>query len=341
MPRFSKSFTGILKLIITLSVVAFLVRKLGWNQIIDTVLHSDPLWLTASIAVFIASGWLGVIQWIILLKNRGIPLKFWNAFRLYFVGLFFNNFIMGGIVGDAVKVASLKSQRGKGLAGLAATFLDRFAGLWAMCGFAVAGSIILLQRGALNNGKIGTAVLALMVTFVMFVGIMIFLISKPIQKVFFRVTDSFDIVRRLRVKEIISEMLIEASDFHVLGKVAFFSIITQFLRIGVHILVAASLGLLSGSNFQYFFIFVPLMAMFMTIPLPFGIREAIGGTLFALAGFPEHEAYVMGFLASLVGIGASCLGGLFFVTDKMGIHGKKNNQGKSDEKSIDCSTAAQ
>ena len=53
-----------------------------------------------------------------------------------------------------------------------------------MCGFAVGGSIILLQRGALNNGKIGTAVLALLVTFVMFVGIMIFLVSKPMQSAF-------------------------------------------------------------------------------------------------------------------------------------------------------------
>ena len=334
MSSFSKSFTRLFKLIVTLLVMAFLVRKLGWNQILATVLDADPLWLVASVAVFIASGWLGVIQWEILLKNRGIPLKFWNAFRLYFIGLFFNNFIMGGIVGDAVKVASLKSRQGKGMAGLAATFLDRFAGLWAMCGFAVGGSIILLQRGALNNGKIGTAVLALLVTFVMFVGIMIFLVSKPMQSAFFRITDSMTFVSKLRVKEVISEMLIEAGDFHVLGKVAFFSIITQFFRIAVHILVAAALGLLTVGNFQYFFIFVPLMAMLMTIPLPFGVREAVGGTLFALAGFPEHEAYVMGFLASLVGIGASCLGGIFFVTDRMTTQGKKN------EKSISCSSAA-
>ncbi|HEX3019529.1 MAG TPA: lysylphosphatidylglycerol synthase transmembrane domain-containing protein [Chitinispirillaceae bacterium] len=334
MLRFTKGFTRILKFIITLLVMVLLVGKLGWDQIVTTISHANPLWLTASLAVFIISGLLGVVQWIILLKNRGIPLKFWNAFRLYFIGLFFNNFIMGGIVGDAVKVATLKSQQGKGMAGLAATFLDRFAGLWAMCGFAVAGSFILLHRGAINNGKIGTAVLALLVTFVMFAGIMIFLVSKPLQKLFFTITDSFAFTRRFRIKEIISEMLIEAGDYHVLVKVAILSVVTQFFRIGVHTFVASSLGLLSLANFQYFFIFVPLMAMLMTIPLPFGVREAVGGTLFTLAGFPTNEAYVMGFLASLVGIGASCLGGLFFVTDKIVIQGKKN------EKSIDCSTAA-
>ncbi len=140
MSRYAKVLTTILKLTVTLLVVILLIGKLGWKQIVTTVLHADPLWLTASVTVFIVSGFLGVVQWIILLKNRGIALKFWNAFRLYFIGLFFNNFIVGGIIGDAVKVASLRSRQGKGLAGLAATVLDRFAGLWAMCGFAVAGA---------------------------------------------------------------------------------------------------------------------------------------------------------------------------------------------------------
>ena len=59
MSSFSKSFTRLFKLIVTLLVMAFLVRKLGWNQILATVLDADPLWLVASVAVFIASGWLG------------------------------------------------------------------------------------------------------------------------------------------------------------------------------------------------------------------------------------------------------------------------------------------
>jgi membrane protein DedA with SNARE-associated domain len=73
----------------------------------------------------------------------------------------------------------------------------------------------------------------------------------------------------------------------------------------------------------------------MTIPLPFGIREAAGGALFALAGFPTNEAFVMGFLASLVGIAASFLGGIFFIEDKIVVLGKNN------EKNIDCRTVTQ
>ena len=304
------------KLAATAVIIAFLIRKLGWDTIVTTVTGANPLWLAAGFTVFILSGWLGVVQWQLLLTSRGLDLSFPRAFKLYFVGMFFNNFIMGGIVGDAVKVASLRAQDGKGKAGFAATALDRFAGLWAMCGFAVAGSIILLARG-MHTGEITTAVIALFAAFALFAGIMLFLVYKPLQLFFFTIIDKLPFSRKLRIRAIMSVMLIEAQDYKLLASVSGLAILTQFLRIGVHILTAASLGLLTVENFQYFFIFVPIIAMFMVIPLPFGVREAFGGTLFSLAGFPREAAFIMGFLATLIGIAASSLGGIFFVTGKI------------------------
>ena len=305
------------KLLATVLIIAFLIRKLGWGTIVDTVGGANPTWLALGVAVFLISGWLGVVQWRLLLANRGLKLTFARAFKLYFIGMFFNNFIMGGIVGDAVKIASIRSQDGKGMLGFAATFLDRFAGLWAMCGFAVIGSIILLNRGMLTHGRVTTAVIALFAAFALFAGIMLFLMVKPLQTLFFSITDRLAICRKFRVKEIISETLIEAQDFKLLVAIGGLAGVTQFMRIGVHVLTAASLGLLTADNFQYFFIFVPIIAMLMIIPLPFGVREAAGGALFALAGFPSEAAFIMGFLASLIGITVSALGGIFFVTGKI------------------------
>jgi uncharacterized membrane protein YbhN (UPF0104 family) len=320
--RAGKIINSALKLLATALIIAFLVRKLGWETIVATVRGADPMWLAAGCLIFLFSGWLGVVQWRLLLINRGVELPFARAFKLYFVGMFFNNFIMGGIVGDAVKVASIHSQDGAGKTGFAATALDRFAGLWAMCGFAVAGSVVLLNRGMLTHGRITTAVIALFAAFALFAGIMSFLMFKPPQELFFFIIDKFAFLRKFKVKEIISEMLIEAHDYKLLAAVAALASLTQFLRIGVHVLTAAALGLLSTENFQYFFIFVPIIAMLMTIPLPFGVREAFGGALFALAGFPSEAAFIMGFLATLIGIAVSSLGGVFFVTGKIYNSGK-------------------
>jgi uncharacterized membrane protein YbhN (UPF0104 family) len=315
--RLRKIISSSAKLLATALIIAFLIHRLGWDKIVGTVSSANLWWLAASFAIFFASGWLGVVQWRVILENRGVSLPFWRVFKLYFVGMFFNNFIAGGIVGDAVKVASIRSRDGKGMAGLAATVLDRFAGLWALCGFAVVGSLILLNRGMLTHGRIATAVIALFAAFALFAGIMLFLMFKPLQALFFSIVDRFAICGKLRVKEIVSEMLIEAQDFKLLVAVFALAALTQLLRVGANIFIAASLGLVTAENFQYFFIFVPILAMIMVIPLPFGVREAFGGTLFALAGFPREAAYIMGFLASLIGIAASMLGGVFFVTGKM------------------------
>jgi len=312
----------LLKFAVTALVIVILVGKLGWRDIISTVMQADMRWLMAAMGIFLISGILGVVQWKILLKNRGIPLSFFRAFRLYFIGMFFNNFIFGGIVGDAVKVASIRSQNGKGMAGLAATFLDRFAGLWAMCGFAIFGSIILLKQGFIADRRIGLAMGAVFVTFVAFAGILMFLVAKPLQNLFFSLVDRLPVKGKERIKGIVSEMLIEAHDRHLLVSISLLSIGIQFLRITVHIVTAGALGLLTGGSYHYFLIFVPIIAMLMTIPLPFGVREAAGGALFALAGFPADAAFVLNFLTSLIGISASILGGVFFVTGKVNLFRK-------------------
>lgn len=311
-----KVITTLLKGIVTVAVIAVLVFKLGWNDIRSIVLTAKPLWLSMALAVFIASTLLGVIQWRVLLANRGIPLRLGRSCRLYMIGMFFNNFVLGGIVGDVLKIASIRSRDGKGMAGFAATLLDRFAGLWAMCGFAVAGSLVLFHHGTVTTGKVGTAVIALFAAFLLFAAILAFLISKRLQRVVFFLLDRIPSAKRLRLHEMLSEMIIEAHDRHILLSVAALSTLIQFLRITVHIMVAASLGLCNYYNFHYFFIFVPIIAMLMTLPLPFGVREAAGGTLFAFAGFPQDAAYVMGFLATLVGLAGSLIGGLFYITDR-------------------------
>ncbi len=306
-----------MKFLTTFLVIAFLINRLGWDTIVETLSSARPSWLILALGIFFLSIWLGVIQWRILLSNRGIPLPFSRTFKLYFIGMFFNNFMVGGIVGDIVKVSSIRSRDGKGMAGFAATFLDRFAGLWALCGFAMAGSIVLLRKGALDGTGVTSAVVALFATFMLFAGIMLFLTLKPLQDIFFRITATAPFLKRLPVEQIVSEILIDARDFRLLFNVCTLSLCIQFSRIIVYALTAGSIGLVTMGNIHYFFIFVPVIAMLMTIPLPFGTREAFGGTLFALAGFQLEAAFIMGFLASLVGIAASTLGGVFFITDKL------------------------
>jgi uncharacterized protein (TIRG00374 family) len=311
-----KITTAVLKVLITGLVLGFIVWKLGWAEIFGTIGQADWRWLVAAVVLFFISGWLGVLQWHIILKNRGVVLPFSKVFSLYFIGMFFNNFALGIIAGDAVKVAYIKVGQGTGKAGFAATFLDRFAGLWAMLGYAIFGSVLLIKQKALESGSMTLAIIALFVTFFCFGGALLFLMSKNLQSFAYLLIDKIPLRKKDSLKKILDETLIETHDVHILLPVGILSTVVQFMRIGVHILCAGALGLLSVANIHYFFIFVPILAIMMVVPLPFGIRESVGGALFAFAGFQTHAAIVMGFLATIVGSGASLVGGIMFIVNK-------------------------
>jgi uncharacterized protein (TIRG00374 family) len=303
----------IAKVLITLAVLWFIGTRLGFSHIMTTLRQAQGEWIITALVLFFLSGALGVVQWRMLLHNRGVSISFVKAFSLYFIGLFFNNFILGLVAGDAVKVAYLSHDDKKGKQGFAATFLDRFAGLWAMCGFAVAGSIILFAHHHLSGNGLLLCAGVLLLMFILFVGVLLFLISKRLQQFFFLVLGRLPLPGKENIAAIISQTLIQAHDVRLLLPVGVIATLVQLLRIGVHICCAGSLGLLSMHNLLYFFIFVPIIALVMIVPLPFGIRESVGGALFSLSGFAPDTAIIMQFLATLVGIAASLLGGVFFL----------------------------
>jgi glycosyltransferase 2 family protein len=195
------------KIVVTVGIIAAILWRLGWHDILATVAHARPLWLILALAIFIISGGLGVWQWQIILHNRKIPLSFGRAFMLYFIGLFFNTMSFGMVAGDAVKIAYLKYGDGKGKAGFAATFLDRFAGLWTMLGFAVIGCLFLIKQKALESASMTLTVIGLFAMFIIFGGIALFLLSSRMQSIVYALIDALPLPRKAAIEAVFRETL--------------------------------------------------------------------------------------------------------------------------------------
>jgi glycosyltransferase 2 family protein len=312
-----KSFLSTLaKLLVTAGILWYIIQKLGWEAISVTIGNARPGWLVATGLVFFISNCIGAYQWQILLKNKGISLSYGKSMRLYFIGMFFSNFIFGMAAADAVRVTYLKLDKNSGKAGFAATFLDRFAGLIAMLGFAVIGSVLLLKQKAVESRSLDIALIALFCTFGLLLGLLVLIVSSRSQRFFFPALAKSPLPKMVKeaVASLTAEVILEVHDRHVILPVAALSICIQLLRIGGNMTCAAALGLLTFANAHYFFIFVPMLAMLMIVPLPFGVREGIGGALFMFAGFKPRAAFIMGFLTSIVGIVMTLPGGFLFIT---------------------------
>lgn len=313
----------LIKVAVTGAVIWWIAQTYGWHNIVETISKAKIGWLIGGFLLNVASLYLGALQWQILLQNKEIVLPFGKTVKLYFMGMFFNNFIFGTVAGDAFKIASLHLDKKEGKPGFAATFLDRLAGLLTLSGFAIISSVIILVTNIQQNKELlyVMGILALFISII--IAFFILIISQRLQNAlreFLKKIPKFparDLVTNLLELSYINRRQKDQMDMVL--SIAVLSIIIQVMRIAVHMFCAQAFGIFSFATMHYFFVIIPIIALLMIVPMPFGIREAIGGILFTLAGFEKEESVVMEFLATILGIAASLIGGVMFVMDKKSI----------------------
>jgi hypothetical protein len=127
---------------------------------------------------------------------------------------------------------------------------------------------------------------------------------------------NFDIAKR--IEGIVSSIYIDrrsAADSKMLAQIFALSFLIQGLRISTHIFCAAAIGIFAFGTIHYFFVIIPITAILMMIPLPFGVIPTIAGAIFFAAGFNASDATIMEFLAAIAGIIGSLAGAVFFLID--------------------------
>jgi uncharacterized protein (TIRG00374 family) len=141
------------------------------------VRDADYRWILAAILAYVLVEAAAVARWQILLKVQGINLSTGRVSALFFIGMFYNQFLPGGTGGDIVKTYLLwKETPGKKPGALLAVMFDRMVGLVAL--ILITGVLIFLRYDWLTStsptrpyvwlvlGIFGASVLFLSTTFI-------------------------------------------------------------------------------------------------------------------------------------------------------------------------------
>jgi len=129
----------ILKLAVSGTLLAYILRKAGIGNIAGQLRTLDPrLFLSAS-AVFIVIIFLSAVRWRVLLGG-GQPLG--RLFKLCLIGSFFNNLLPGAVGGDAVKTYYLYRETQEGGRSIASVFMDRYVGYAGLLSIGLVSGII-------------------------------------------------------------------------------------------------------------------------------------------------------------------------------------------------------
>ncbi len=319
----------LLKIVVTIALAYIVFRNIANTPGFDSndlekVLSQIKVWpLFVALLCLLVSNLTGCLQWKTLLKTQGVRLSYFHVLRLYFVGLFFNNFMPGNVGGDVKKVYDIRVQGGVDSvgAGLTATFFDRLFGFFFLTLLALGVGSLFFIHDPEQRAFIIPSLWVFLGFCVLFAAIFSRRIGESLAKLLSLIFPENINTRILRMLERFRSFRI----WNLWGKLFVLSTITQVLRVLVHYFCGIALGL--DIAVSWYFFYIPLVALVSALPISiggFGPRELLAQSLFAKAGVPVLESVIVQLLAYLAGLVISLFGAIFFVLD----NGKKNKEAK-------------
>lgn len=308
----------LLKILVSASLIFLLLQQkdISLNDIAVQFKTADATWILIGILLFTLSSILGSFQWYLLLRARGISLPYRRAVSYYYVGLFFNNFLLGYVAGDAFRIYDISKSGGNSTDAVSTVFIDRFIGFIVLTTLALLASLLWLRH-------IASTITLLMICLI-FIGwafAILLLFNQKLAKKFkwlfqFFLSENFF----AKLKEIYQSANAFRHQKKLLLITALISIFIQGLRILVHY-TAARAAHVNHIDLFYFFMFIPIVALAVSFPISiggFGIREQAAVNLFCLPGVGGSPEGItsMEFMAYLIGVAGSLAGGIIFILRK-------------------------
>lgn len=274
---------------------------------------ADYRWIVAAIFAYVLVEISAAARWQILLKVQGINLSIPRLSGLFFIGMFYNQFLPGGTGGDIIKsYYLLKETPSKKAGALLAVLFDRLIGLVALV--TLTGVLIFLRYDWLAQTNetrrylwfvlvlLGSSILGLLTTFVI---------------------SGFNLVRHLPKHFPAREKLIEISAaYHLYAKhwtgtlLAFAaSLVAHLATFTTFLFVAYTLR--ANVRVIDFFAVMPIERTISAMPISFageGPREHILQIMLnGLCGVPEGVAALIGTMSFLVILLCSVPGGIVYL----------------------------
>jgi uncharacterized protein (TIRG00374 family) len=308
------------KLLLTLLQIGVTIALLFWvyhdpnkrAQMGEALRAAHYRWVVIAIACYVIVELAAAFRWWVLLKVQGIYLSFSRLSGLFFIGMFYNQFLPGGTGGDIIKsYFLLKETPNKKAGALLAVVFDRLIGLVALV--TITGTLVLLRFNWLAKTPETRRLL----------WILLILLSTSVAGLLTSfVISGFNLFHSLPEKFPGREKLIEISAaYHLYAHhwratlVAFGASLVAHLGTFMTFLCAAY-ALRANVAVVDFFAVMPIERTISSLPISFagvGLREKVFQIMLnGLCGVPESVAVLIGSLSFLVTLLCSAPGAIVY-----------------------------
>lgn len=272
-------------------------------------------WFVVAVASLGAVCLLGLLRWQMILRVQGLDLPLGRVSSIFFVGMFFNAFLLGSTGGDVIKAWYVAHEtHHKKAEAVATVVVDRLIGLLTL--FVIA----LVMMGVFYHRVFDDAKLRIWA--VITLGVVVSTILVTVLGFWKGAADKLPRARALlqkfpryqTLKRMVDAYRVYASHPVVLAK-------TILLTIGVHffsmlniVLIGQGLRLTTTHGVIDYFLYLPIINSVTAVPISisgFGVREGMYAVMFGEVGVLASQAValsLLGYLASLFWslVGAGC-----------------------------------
>jgi uncharacterized protein (TIRG00374 family) len=263
---------------------------------------------------------LGIVRWQLILRVQGLELKFPRASSIFFVGMFFNAFMLGSTGGDVIKAWYVAHEtHHKKAEAVATVVVDRLIGLLALFVLALIMMTAFYHR-VFDDVRLRTfAVITLVFVLTVVLGTVIgfwrgFADKFPKLRTLLTRLPYYETLRRMVVA-----YRVYASHPVVLAN-------TTLMSFGVHLMamisivcVGKGLGITTENGLVDYFLYLPIINSVTAIPISisgFGVRELMYAQMFAEVGVTQSQGVAMSLIGYLASLFWSLVGSIFYLTHR-------------------------
>ncbi|MBI5826525.1 MAG: flippase-like domain-containing protein [Deltaproteobacteria bacterium] len=304
-----KILSIVLKAAVSLIILYALFRNIDTGALWTTAASVNRLSVAFTALLFIATQSVSTLRWSIILK-KDMEVSYPRLLSIYFIGMFFNNFLPTMVGGDLIKGYYLYKESGRGDVSLASIFMDRYSGFAALMVItlaALAPGYPLIKDSGLPAFFVALIGGFFAVSLVIWVG--------PLHSWVMRILSTIHFYGINRKIEMFYNVLMGYKrHYPILAKIFFCSVFVQGGVIIGYYILGRGLGMDIGIG--YFFLFIPLTTAISMIPISMsglGIREGAFVYLFSRAGASKEQALTLSLMWFVMAAVVSIAGGVEYI----------------------------
>jgi uncharacterized protein (TIRG00374 family) len=140
------------RVVVAVAAIGWVLHGQDWQELGKVFQRLNPVYFVVSLVTYALAQLVIAVRWWLLLRAQSIHIDILAAFRLHFLGLFYNNIMPSSVGGDLLKAWYVTKHTDKRVEGALSVLVDRFVGLCGMVLMAFAAYLLFLRGRAIETG---------------------------------------------------------------------------------------------------------------------------------------------------------------------------------------------